>query len=905
MVSLAPSETPKAGGHGARLAAVAVVVPVFRHSVLVAEALGSALDQEAACPIRVVGVNDGCPHAETDAALTDFARAESEAASGGEAGRFLLLRTPNRGLSAARNHAVAAAFRRWPETDAIYFLDADNRLKHGAIRRAAAALEAAPEAAWVSPSIDMFGLRRGVDYGGPFSRLAQAAMNPCEAGSLVRRSVFDAGIRFDETMRLGFEDWDFFLSAAAAGFSGINLDDLGLAYRKRPESMLSGAHRDQARIRAAMADKHRAIETPRMLMQSEAAEAPRYAITASDRGEIALTLDPDHPGQMVGAERYEQMVWAARTAPGREHMPPFLVSTTRRVVERLAAARMLHGLFWRLEDALDRAEVATLRLERSGHGVSLTQMSEPGGRQVDADLVMVGPALIDRLIEGALSGEGSAALDSIVLPEPAVSVAHFELGLDDGLSAHREARRHSPVHGLLSLLHGVGRSDFAAAAMRGWDWRANGMPARRERYRIVRAPFGGHAVFPRLAGDRQDKANGRQIAFVLQLLSFGGVERTVINIADALRDRGWVPHLVLAGEDRAAIDEDWRRVFATISFLGDPGQASWQASARFFGTGIPDWADTADGHGRAAHDRAAGLMAGFDVVVNCHGAGVHGLMAQLRRHGTKTVCALHLTDRSEHGRPVGHPYLGLAYEHAYDVVTTCSSGLADWCHGMGIPEEKLVVVPNAPGHALPAAVVERARERRQGSSQAEAAAGAGRLTALYVGRLDRQKGLDTLADIMALCDALPAAPAWRVVGRPVIDRPDAIPPRVARVMEAPMHDPVALSRLYLSADVLVLPSLFEGLPLTVLEAMRLGVVPIVSDVGALREVVRDGETGYLFPPDAGFAQAAAARISALTADRARLREIAGAAQDAMAGRSWAAAVADFDAALRATDREDT
>ncbi len=57
-----------------------------------------------------------------------------------------------------------------------------------------------------------------------------------------------------------------------------------------------------------------------------------------------------------------------------------------------------------------------------------------------------------------------------------------------------------------------------------------------------------------------------------------------------------------------------------------------------------------------------------------------------------------------------------------------------------------------------------------------------------------------------------------------------------------------LLRTIAESDALLLPSYREGLPLVVLEAMALGCAPIVSTVGGLPEVVREGETGLLVSP---------------------------------------------------------
>jgi glycosyltransferase involved in cell wall biosynthesis len=66
------------------------------------------------------------------------------------------------------------------------------------------------------------------------------------------------------------------------------------------------------------------------------------------------------------------------------------------------------------------------------------------------------------------------------------------------------------------------------------------------------------------------------------------------------------------------------------------------------------------------------------------------------------------------------------------------------------------------------------------------------------------------------------------------------------------------------ADVLVMPSLSEGLGVAVLEAMAMGKPVVASNTGGLPEAVADGETGLLVPP--GNAEALAGALLALLED---------------------------------------
>jgi glycosyltransferase involved in cell wall biosynthesis len=93
----------------------------------------------------------------------------------------------------------------------------------------------------------------------------------------------------------------------------------------------------------------------------------------------------------------------------------------------------------------------------------------------------------------------------------------------------------------------------------------------------------------------------------------------------------------------------------------------------------------------------------------------------------------------------------------------------------------------------------------------------------------------------------------------------------------------ALLRAYREHDVFLLPSAFEGLPITLLEAMAAGCVPVVSAIrSGIPEVLRDGENGLTAP--VGDVAAFATALAALHADVERRQRMAQAAYDTVCAR---------------------
>jgi glycosyltransferase involved in cell wall biosynthesis len=187
-----------------------------------------------------------------------------------------------------------------------------------------------------------------------------------------------------------------------------------------------------------------------------------------------------------------------------------------------------------------------------------------------------------------------------------------------------------------------------------------------------------------------------------------------------------------------------------------------------------------------------------------------------------------------------------------DRIITLSDGETANCAKLGFPTSRLVRVYNGistiPPFANPASWQDS------------------RLKVLFVGRFDRQKGIDTLLQAAAFAPHLVSV---RCAGDAVVSRAGLrnIPDNVEILG---WLSPEQLQAQLLAADIVAMPSRWEGLGISALEAMRASKPLVASDIGGLREVVQHGVTGWLVPREQP-----AALLAALLAPSAAERKAAG------------------------------
>ena len=125
---------------------------------------------------------------------------------------------------------------------------------------------------------------------------------------------------------------------------------------------------------------------------------------------------------------------------------------------------------------------------------------------------------------------------------------------------------------------------------------------------------------------------------------------------------------------------------------------------------------------------------------------------------------------------------------------------------------------------------------------------------LFVGRITRQKGIVHLVRAIqfmnkdfqiVLCAGAPDTPEIAVEMKTAVEQAKAKRPDIIWIEE--MLDRPAVIELYAHAAVFCCPSIYEPFGIINLEAMACGTAVVASAVGGIKEVVVDGETGFLVP----------------------------------------------------------
>lgn len=225
---------------------VSVVVPCYNHAKYLGEALRSVLDQTYKnweCLI----VNDG--------SLDDTENVAKEWCA--KDARFNYLYKENGGLSSARNYGIKNAKGKY-----ILTLDADDKFEPTFIEKAQKILLSNQEVGIVCSWGYRFIEERTFELFQPNGNTLKDFLfyNSGIASSLFRKECWEATGGYDEKMKLGYEDWEFYISVCKLGWKVHVIEEPLFLYRQHQISMRTVAQNNyDTGIKIYIYQKHKEL----------------------------------------------------------------------------------------------------------------------------------------------------------------------------------------------------------------------------------------------------------------------------------------------------------------------------------------------------------------------------------------------------------------------------------------------------------------------------------------------------------------------------------------------------------------------------------------------------------------------------------------------------------------------
>jgi glycosyltransferase involved in cell wall biosynthesis len=226
---------------------VSVVIPYFNDGAYIDEAVDSILAQTYQ-NTEIIIVNDGSTDPHSVEKIRNYQRPRTR----------VVHHSANQHLSAARNTGFREA-----KSEYVLTLDADDMFEATFIEKAAKILDTLPEVGAVSAWVEGFGassFKWTHLVGGGLENFT--TQNNSVACALIRKQAWEQVGGYDENMKHGYEDWEFWINLTSRHWRVHLIQEYLFKYRQKSQSMLNDTQTKHTDIYEYIIHKHQEALRP-------------------------------------------------------------------------------------------------------------------------------------------------------------------------------------------------------------------------------------------------------------------------------------------------------------------------------------------------------------------------------------------------------------------------------------------------------------------------------------------------------------------------------------------------------------------------------------------------------------------------------------------------------------------
>ena len=218
---------------------VSAIVPCYNYGIYLDSVINNIRSQVYR-PSEIIVVDDGSTELLTIEKLSGLKHENVE-----------VITTKNHGPAAARNRAFEKS-----KGDYLLLQDADDFFHESFVEKAVDVLNNNPRIAAVSSWTLCFGDEDYIWYpqGGTIGNFLNSTT--CPACALVRREAWVESGGFDESFRVGYEDWDFWIRITKNNWLVYIIPELLFYYRQKPSSRVKETFARHEEIYKVIRSKH-------------------------------------------------------------------------------------------------------------------------------------------------------------------------------------------------------------------------------------------------------------------------------------------------------------------------------------------------------------------------------------------------------------------------------------------------------------------------------------------------------------------------------------------------------------------------------------------------------------------------------------------------------------------------